>query len=322
MIAKLVVRGEDRTDALRVLRRALGQYQIVGLNTNIAFLKTVAEHPEFIKGEVETGFIQQYESDLLKTTDTAGPDPALLAVAANAILLQERAAAAAASNVHDPHNPFITLPHPLRINAAHTRRLSFRSGEDYEYTVELVTARGDTTGALDVRVVDAKTGDEVASYERVVARTDEEGRVVAQVGERREGRTTLHIPMPAYLNAGVLNVAGSVKTPMPCKISQVLVVPGQVVEKGATLVILEAMKMEVSEVLRGEVGVLVEGVSCVGWCSPTECNIQMGVAITLHVIKSPFAGKIETVAYKVGDLVPENKSLVTFAEGAVVKAEA
>ncbi|RUP47710.1 hypothetical protein BC936DRAFT_145423 [Jimgerdemannia flammicorona] len=176
MIAKLVVRGEDRTDALRVLRRALGQYQIfsfvcrdalqiIGLNTNIAFLKTVAEHPEFIKGEVETGFIQQYESDLLKTTDTAGPDPALLAVAANAIVLQERATAAA-SDVHDPHNPFITLPHPLRINAVHTRRLSFRSGEDYEYTVELVTARGDTMGALDVHIVDAKTGDEVASYEQ------------------------------------------------------------------------------------------------------------------------------------------------------------
>lgn len=58
MISKLVVHGENRNDALRRFRRALEQYQIVGLNTNISFIKTVCEHPEFIKGEVETGFIQ------------------------------------------------------------------------------------------------------------------------------------------------------------------------------------------------------------------------------------------------------------------------
>jgi 3-methylcrotonyl-CoA carboxylase alpha subunit len=58
MISKLIVRGEDRNDALRRFRRALEQYQVVGLTTNIDFIKKVAEHPEFIKGEVETGFIQ------------------------------------------------------------------------------------------------------------------------------------------------------------------------------------------------------------------------------------------------------------------------
>lgn len=71
--------------------------------------------------------------------------------------------------------------------------------------------------------------------------------------------------------------AGSVKTPMPCKISQVLVSPGQKVEKDTTLVVLEAMKME-------------------------------------HIIKAPAAGVIDQVLYKVGDLVEENKSLVTFVE--------
>lgn len=58
MISKLIVHGEDRNDALRRFRRALEEYQVVGLTTNIDFIKTVAEHPEFIKGEVETGFIQ------------------------------------------------------------------------------------------------------------------------------------------------------------------------------------------------------------------------------------------------------------------------
>jgi 3-methylcrotonyl-CoA carboxylase alpha subunit len=55
-IAKLVVHGADRTEALRALRAAL-EYQVVGVNTNIAFLRALASHPAFIAAEVETGFI-------------------------------------------------------------------------------------------------------------------------------------------------------------------------------------------------------------------------------------------------------------------------
>lgn len=87
MISKLIVHGQNRNDALRRFRRALGQYQVVGLNTNIGFIKTVAEHPEFIKGEVETGFIEQYEKDLFK--DPGAPDPTTLALVASALRLKE-----------------------------------------------------------------------------------------------------------------------------------------------------------------------------------------------------------------------------------------
>lgn len=57
MIAKLVVHGADRTEALRALRVALEEYQVAGVNTNIAFLRALASHPAFIAAEVETGFI-------------------------------------------------------------------------------------------------------------------------------------------------------------------------------------------------------------------------------------------------------------------------
>ena len=57
MIAKLVVHGADRTEALRALRVALEEYQVVGVSTNIAFLRALASHPAFIAAEVETGFI-------------------------------------------------------------------------------------------------------------------------------------------------------------------------------------------------------------------------------------------------------------------------
>ena len=58
LISKLVVHGRDRTEALRILRKALEEYQVVGVSTNIEFLRTLAGNDNFINGEVETGFIQ------------------------------------------------------------------------------------------------------------------------------------------------------------------------------------------------------------------------------------------------------------------------
>lgn len=57
MIAKLVVHGRDRTEALRVLRGALEEYKVVGVSTNVEFLRSLAGNPAFIDGDVETGFI-------------------------------------------------------------------------------------------------------------------------------------------------------------------------------------------------------------------------------------------------------------------------
>lgn len=56
-IAKLIVHGKDRAEALALLRSALGEYQVVGPSTNIEFLKAVAAHPDFAAGPVETSFI-------------------------------------------------------------------------------------------------------------------------------------------------------------------------------------------------------------------------------------------------------------------------
>jgi len=65
MIAKLVVHGRDRTEALRMLRKALDEYKVVGVATNVEFLRRLAGNKAFIDGEVETGFIPVCH-DLLK----------------------------------------------------------------------------------------------------------------------------------------------------------------------------------------------------------------------------------------------------------------
>lgn len=58
MISKLVVWGKNRKEALRLFRKALGEFEVVGPNTNIEFLKELSSHPAFIKGDVDTGFIK------------------------------------------------------------------------------------------------------------------------------------------------------------------------------------------------------------------------------------------------------------------------
>lgn len=58
MIAKLVVHAASRPAALRALRAALAEYRVAGVSTNVEFLRTLAGHPAFVKGEVDTGFIE------------------------------------------------------------------------------------------------------------------------------------------------------------------------------------------------------------------------------------------------------------------------
>ncbi|GKT96641.1 carbamoyl-phosphate synthase subunit l [Colletotrichum tofieldiae] len=66
MIAKLIVRGKDRETAIRRMELALREYEVVGLSTNIEFLKRLCRSPAFIEGDVETGFIEKWRDELFK----------------------------------------------------------------------------------------------------------------------------------------------------------------------------------------------------------------------------------------------------------------
>jgi pyruvate carboxylase subunit A len=59
MISKLIVWGRDRNEAIHRMRRALYEYVIPGIHTNIPFHQAVMENPRFVKGELETHFIEQ-----------------------------------------------------------------------------------------------------------------------------------------------------------------------------------------------------------------------------------------------------------------------
>ena len=60
MIAKLIVHAEDRSAALARMRRALDEFRIEGVKTTIPLHKEIFQHFHFVKGKVDTGFIEEY----------------------------------------------------------------------------------------------------------------------------------------------------------------------------------------------------------------------------------------------------------------------
>ncbi len=79
MIAKLITWGRDREDAILRMERALKEYQIVGVKTNIAFHEAVLNHPDFRKGHYDTGFVEKNMAELKKKTQEGFEDVAAIA---------------------------------------------------------------------------------------------------------------------------------------------------------------------------------------------------------------------------------------------------
>ena len=69
MISKLIVWGKDRDEAITRMRRALYEYVITGVRTNIPFHKAVMKNPRFVKGEIGTHFIEE-ETGLIEDIKT------------------------------------------------------------------------------------------------------------------------------------------------------------------------------------------------------------------------------------------------------------
>lgn len=88
MIAKLIVYGQDREDAIRRMDSALAQYIILGLTTNLRFLRDVINHPDFREGRTTTALIERHFANWQPPTE-AIPDEALLAAALSEMLASE-----------------------------------------------------------------------------------------------------------------------------------------------------------------------------------------------------------------------------------------
>ncbi len=283
MIAKLIVWGEDRPTALRRLARALAEYEIAGVTTNVAFLGAIARHPAFAAADLDTGFIERHLADLVPPARPAGDE--VLALAALALLLEQRESAAAqAISDGDPFSPWHRVD-GFRLNGEGHTVLRFLSGES-EIAITARYGRGEggqdgfrldlPGGPLAVRGEVTADGTLHADLggARLRAAVVRRGDEVTVLLNGRAERLKLHDPLAGIdLDAAA---GGTLAAPMPGRIVQVLVAAGASVRKGTGLMVLEAMKME-------------------------------------HTIAAPADGRVEAVNFAAGDQVEEGAVLLAFA---------
>jgi acetyl/propionyl-CoA carboxylase alpha subunit len=205
MIAKLIAHAETREQALSELAEACDAVEVWPVKTNAGFLARCLEQPDFIAGDVDTGFIERH---LVELTAAPEPSPAALAAAAQAAMVVDE------TQAPDP-SPWRDLT-GFRLNAAtsNTVRL-FRLGQP----------------------VIAELSERAAG--RSVLITDEDEIVVFEAGE---AFVFAHHP-PTADEAGAA-ADGQIRSPMPGKVTGLSVKAGDKVTKGQGLLTLEAMKME------------------------------------------------------------------------------
>lgn len=101
MISKLVVSGETRQQAIQRMLRALQEYQILGIRTNIQYLRSILKHPRFVNGDYDTHFIPSVHNKLLEA-EAAGVRHECVALAAAALLTYTREKDSCPSEKHEP----------------------------------------------------------------------------------------------------------------------------------------------------------------------------------------------------------------------------
>ena len=311
MIAKLIVWGGNRGQALSRMARALRQFEVVGLHTNLEFLERIVTSEPFARADLDTGLIERHHDILFAAPSPPGAEALALAVAA--LLARETSrhqsgtvdslgAAAPLQAVratrddagddprgagNDPFSPWAALG-SWRLNGADTRVLNWKlHDDDSEAASNTLSLRSDAAGrqlevdgsAMAFSWQRSPTSD--AGHDFIVALGDRHvaGRVFAEGNVFHVfcgGRAwSIAWQDPLAYEAASEHGHGKLTAPMPGKVIAVLVENGARVAKGAPLLVMEAMKME-------------------------------------HTIAAPADGQVDDVLFVVGDQVQEGAQLLTF----------
>ncbi len=236
MIAKMIVWGKDRTEALARMRQALAQYRIVGLHTNIAFLSRLMHSDPFSHADLDTGLIERHHDSLFPAV--VPPSASVLALAVAGLLLSEQQAGS------DPWQS----SHGWRMNLPLIRELCF-SEEEQQIALSLQYSAGSyqlqIAGVSHTMQIRQSAGnqiqlslDELTLSGEVI--WDGEKVHVFAAGQHTE----LHYHDPLAHAGDAEAEGGRLTAPMPGKIVAVMTEKGRAVKKGEALLIMEAMKME------------------------------------------------------------------------------
>ena len=248
MIAKLIVHGKDRADAIARMREALNGFVIRGISSNIPFQSALLAHPKFVAGEFNTGFIAEHYADGFKAEDVPHDDPLFLvalAAAANRRFL-ERAAGISGQmpgrgvRLHDRFE--VVVKGAEGRNVHHAVELERNGGLRITVGGRLYDLSGDwrfghirTTGVCNGQPFTAQV-----ERHGVWLHVTHNGRAIeAMVLSPRAAELAKLMPYKPPPDTSKFLLS-----PMPGLLADVVVQVGQQVQAGERLAVIEAMKME------------------------------------------------------------------------------
>ena len=256
MIAKLIVHGKDRTEAIAKMREALNGFVIRGVSSNIPFQAALLAHPRFVSGDFNTGFIAEQYAHGFKAEDVPHSDPHFLVALAVFMRRQIRERAANMSG---------QLPgYGVKLGSQFTVAVLGADGCNQYSDVDVVEFSGhagfaaihiggtvydieSTSRMNDVRIHGAVNGEPfTAQVERGTARNP-----LAFVVQHNGTKIEALVMSPTVAKLQQLmpfkappDMSKYVLSPMPGLLVDVAVQPGQKVQAGERVAVIEAMKME------------------------------------------------------------------------------
>jgi 3-methylcrotonyl-CoA carboxylase alpha subunit len=233
LLAKIIVFGADRPQAVARLRRALREMAVLGPTTNLPLLQAIAEHPAFADGATHTGFLTEHEG----IVPPAGPPPSEVLVAAAILTVTAEPPArdplAAVWRLGGDTIPLTFTAHGEHRLRVTPQTVGWHVASDHWHVHATLVRRGDYELALDI---------DGQRRQFFFARAND-GWLIGWRGE------AYHVQRPAPLTADTVirtadQNAASFNAPMPGTIVRLHVAVGEQVREGQPLLVLEAMKME------------------------------------------------------------------------------
>ena len=282
MLAKLIVWGETRDQALARLAAALAEVHVVGLHTNVDFLRRVVGSRSFAQADLDTALIERERPALFGVP--ALELPWVVAAVASQCLQDEVSRRAAGWS--DPWGGEnwrvqgdVRWYWMLEV-AGEVVRVSLTRSRDGQLVVQWQSRadsgkrrlhrmpRGD--GAMDLALDDEWRRLQIYPLAVGSARHSQAWAIFSQ---QAQALVEVHLPWADPEAAG----PGGLRAPMPGKVLMVMVKKGDAVRRGQALAVMEAMKME-------------------------------------HTLHAPFDGVVQELLYGVGDQVAEGAELLKLSE--------
>jgi len=276
LLAKIIAHGDDRDTARARLAAALRECEIVGVKTNLLLLRAILESEAYVAGKIDTRFLPSHLELILCGDEPLDEEKETIVLSAGvAAWLAELRGERSGGTPWDASDGW-------RLNGAARQKLRLRLG-DHEIALS-ITALADGALRLETAnssvLVDAETNgrcmslriDGVERKLSVVARAG--GFVVVMDGRNHELTIVDPLAPPRARSEGDAALAA----PLPARVTGLFASVGESVKKGAPLVMLEAMKMEIA-------------------------------------LSAPRDGRISEIRPAIGDMVKQGERLVVFAEG-------